>query len=130
MISKLDNESKALLEQGGTVSSEASVEEERRAEHALVIDCIRDVAITVPLAVALWVGLVALALRGKDPDWGAWLGMAAGIGVLAGLFFGTWIAFVRNAPRLQKIDVRPVNDAHGRAAERGRHSDRQRSRAA
>jgi hypothetical protein len=116
MISELDNGSKELLEQ------------ERRAEHALLIDCIRDVAITVPLTVALWVGLIALAVGRKDPDWGAWLGMAAGIGVLAGLFFGVWIAFVRNADHLQKIDTRAVNGAQGPAAGRGRQGDRQRSR--
>jgi hypothetical protein len=56
--------------------------------------------------------------------------MAAGIGVLAGLFFGVWIAFVRNAAQLQKTDTRAVNDRHGLAAERGRQGDRQRSRQA
>jgi hypothetical protein len=118
MVSEIVNESKEL------------VDEERRAEHALFIDCIRDVVITVPVTVAFWVGLVALAVGRKEPDWGAWLGMAAGIGVLAGLFFGVWIAFVRNAAQLQKTDTRAVNDRHGLAAERGRQGDRQRSRQA
>ena len=130
MISELDNDSKALLiERERTISSEEPVEEEGRAEHALFIDCVRDVAITVPLTIALWVGLVALAVGRQDPNWGAWLAMAVGIGTLAGVFFGVWIAFVRNAPLLQKIDTRLVNDAHG-VDGRGRHSERQDSRPA
>jgi hypothetical protein len=130
MTSQVDNDSKALVvEQGRAISSEESVEEEGRAEHALFVDCVRDVAITVPLTIALWVGLVALAVRHQDPDWGAWLAMAVGIGTLAGIFFGVWIAFVRNAPLLQKIDTRVVNDAH-RLDLRGRQSQRQSSRTA
>src|SRR5437879_5482626 len=105
MISELNNDSKALfIEHERTISSEEPVAEEGRAEHTLFIDCVRDVAITVPLTIALWVGLVALAVRRQDPDWAAWLAMAVGIGTLAGIFFGVWIAFVRNAPLLQKID--------------------------
>ena len=98
-------QAKPVAREGTALSEAPAVEQELRAEHTLVIDSIRDVALTVPVTIALMVGIVVLAVRHQDPDWGAWLPMAVGIGAWAGLFFGLWIAFVRNAERLQKIDT-------------------------
>jgi hypothetical protein len=87
-----------------TLAFEQALEEERGAERALVRAIIKDVAICVPVAIPIFVGVIALALRSQDPRWGAWLGMAVGIGVLAGLFFGVWAAFVTKAHLLDEID--------------------------
>jgi threonine/homoserine/homoserine lactone efflux protein len=54
---------------------------------------IKSVALSVPLAIAFFVGLVALAVRNQHPDWNAWISMAAGIGVIAGVFFGLLLGF-------------------------------------
>ncbi len=55
---------------------------------------IRVAAITIPLFVAVWVGIVALAISFSDVGYGPALGMAAGVGVLAGVFWASWYAFV------------------------------------
>ena len=93
-----------VLAKPGTVAFEEALEDERRAERALVRAIIKDVAICVPVAIPIYVGLIALALRGRHPSWGAWLGMGAGLGVLAGLFFGVWAAFVTKAHLLDEAD--------------------------
>ena len=54
---------------------------------------IKSIAVSVPLAIAIFVGLVALAVRNQQPDWNAWISMAAGIGVIAGVFFGLLMGF-------------------------------------
>ncbi len=63
------------------------------AEQAMRATIIKSVAVSVPLAVAIFVGMVALALRNQQPDWNAYLAMAAGIGVIAGAFFGLLMGF-------------------------------------
>jgi threonine/homoserine/homoserine lactone efflux protein len=54
---------------------------------------IKSVAVSVPVAIAFFVGLVALAVHNQQPDWNAWLSMAVGIGVIAGVFFGLLLGF-------------------------------------
>jgi hypothetical protein len=93
-----------VLAKPGTVALETALEEERSAERALVRAIIKDVAFCVPVTISICVGLIALALRGQHPVWGVWLGMAAGIGVLVGLFFGVWAAFVTKARLLDEVD--------------------------
>ncbi|HEY5170370.1 MAG TPA: hypothetical protein VIK54_01460 [Acidimicrobiia bacterium] len=58
---------------------------------------ITSVAVSVPIVIALFVGLVALAIHNQQPDWNAWLAMAAGIGVIAGVFAGLLAGFVRTS---------------------------------
>ena len=65
----------------------------RTAEEAMRATVIKSVLISVPLMIAIFVGLVALALHNQDPNWGAVLVMAAGIGVIAGVFFGLLMGF-------------------------------------
>jgi Na+/H+ antiporter NhaC len=55
--------------------------------------------VSVPLMILIFVGLVALALRGRSPNWPAYLSMAVGVGLLNGLFFGVLVGFVRSAHR-------------------------------
>lgn len=56
---------------------------------------ITSVAVSVPIVIAFFVGLVALAVHNQQPDWNAWLSMAAGIGLIAGVFAGLLAGFVR-----------------------------------
>jgi hypothetical protein len=71
----------------------ASNRKQRSAEEAMRATIIKSVAVSVPLAIAIFVGMVALALRNQQPDWTAYLAMAAGIGVIAGVFFGLLMGF-------------------------------------
>lgn len=65
----------------------------RSPEAAMKATVIKSVAVSVPVAIAIFVGMVALAVHNQDPDWGADLAMAAGIGVIAGVFFGLLMGF-------------------------------------
>jgi hypothetical protein len=79
---------------------------EEAAERALARAMLKSLLIAVPVMIAFWVILVAVAVRQEDPDWGSWLGMGAAIGVLAGVFFGTWMGFVAKTHALDDIDQR------------------------
>jgi threonine/homoserine/homoserine lactone efflux protein len=63
------------------------------AEEKMRTTVIKSVAVSVPLAIVFFVGLVALAVRNQQPDWNAWISMAVGIGVIAGVFFGLLLGF-------------------------------------
>lgn len=71
----------------------ASPRKPRSAEEAMRATIVKSVVVSVPVAVAIFVGMVALALRNQQPDWAAYLTMAAGIGVIAGVFFGLLMGF-------------------------------------
>lgn len=62
-------------------------------EAAMRKTVIKSVAVSVPLFIGIFVGLVALALHNDNPDWNAYLWMAAGIGTVAGVFFGLLMGF-------------------------------------
>lgn len=67
-------------------------EEGRLARHI-----VRSLLVTVPVSVGLWVGLIALAITIAKAGYAAPIAMAAGVGVLAGVFWGTWLGFVLDA---------------------------------
>jgi len=91
----------------GHTTADDAVRRERRAigdlvpkrspEHQAQRTIVRSVAVAVPLVVASFIGIVALALRDQQPDWSAWLAMAAAVGVIAGVFAGTLAGFVRTS---------------------------------
>jgi membrane protein implicated in regulation of membrane protease activity len=56
-------------------------------------------ALAIPLFVAFWVGVVALAVTFTSVAYEAPLAMAAGVGVLAGIFWASWYGFVTFAHR-------------------------------
>jgi len=76
----------------------ASVAQESSPEVAVRRAMVKSIAISVPAAIVTFVGLVALAFRGESPNWAGWLAMAAGVGVLAGVFFGALAGFIRSVP--------------------------------
>ena len=67
------------------------------AEEKMRTTIIKSLAVSVPVAIGVFVGLIALAVRNQQPDWNAWLSMAVGIGVLAGVFFGLLAGFMRTS---------------------------------
>jgi hypothetical protein len=83
------------------------------AEARLARHIIRSLLVTVPLMVALWVGLVALAVSFTTSRYAGPIAMAAAVGVLAGIFWGTWLGFVLDS----------LDEEHARAATRaGNHA--------
>lgn len=63
-------------------------------------------AVTVPACIVLGIGMVAVALALSDTStgWIAPLSMAAGIGALAGLFFGVWAGIVLSTGDIEVLD--------------------------
>jgi hypothetical protein len=59
---------------------DAALQKEVLAERSLLRHVLRGIAVAVPVSVVIWVGLIALAVGNKHPDWAVWLAMATGIG--------------------------------------------------
>lgn len=70
------------------------VPSERSPQDVFQRTIIKAVAISVPVSIAFFVGLVALAVARQHPNWTGMMAMAAGLGLLAGVFFGLLAAFV------------------------------------
>jgi hypothetical protein len=105
------------------MTSTTRVQRPAVAERVLVRSVVKGMATAIPLIVACLMALVAIAIGGQHPRWGAWLGMAASVGVLAGVFFGAWAGFVVSAHALDDADV-PAGyiGGHGHPpARRSRH---------
>lgn len=64
-------------------------------------------AIGVPVCALVWMGLVALALTMTDTDWPMLpsVGMAAVVGVFAGMFLGGWAGVTARAEQLDEAEL-------------------------
>lgn len=81
--------------------------EELGAEHKLARAIVIGVVVAIPISIGVWVGLVAFAVSRTGASLGGPLAMAAGIGVLSGLFFGTWAGFVATTHAFEEFDRHP-----------------------
>ena len=94
---------------GATVSAEALLV--RRIRSGLIVG--------IPVCIVILVGMIALALALSGADsYAVPLAMAAGIGILAGMFFGVWGAFVLTTRDIEILDHQAL-----------RHRDEERARA-
>ena len=75
-------------ERSSLETNESLAIDEEATERALARAIVKSMLISVPLMIAFWVPLIAVAVSYKDLHWGSWLGVARGTGVLAGVFFG------------------------------------------
>ena len=84
--------------------------EEARAEGAVFRDAILGAIIGVIVCVPLWVGLVLIALRDANTALLPLAAMAAGVGVLAGIFVGGWAGTLVGSTTLEQFERehRPV----------------------
>jgi predicted ABC-type sugar transport system permease subunit len=71
--------------------------EQPPAEEALRLGIIKGILVGVPLSIGFFLGMVAIAVHNQHPNWTAMLSMAAGLGLLAGVFFGVLVGFMRTA---------------------------------
>jgi hypothetical protein len=75
------------------------------AEHELLVATVKASLVAVPICVVIWLGLVALALAiAGSGNFVVVLPMAGGIGIVAGVFFGGWAAFLAKAHLLDEVD--------------------------
>lgn len=84
--------------------AESDLAKELAAEHGLMRAIVIGTLIATPVCIAVWMGLIALALRGSDAGLVGPLAMGAGIGVLTGLLFGTWAGFVSKTHAFEELD--------------------------
>jgi hypothetical protein len=82
----------------------------RAAERTLLHHIILGVAIATPVCIGIWVGLIALAVR-HSAHMAPPIGMAVGIGVLNGVFFGTWAGFVADNDTFDELEHIADTDA-------------------
>ena len=82
----------------------AETEAEARAENGVFRDAAIGAAIGVVVFVPLYAGLVWLALRSHGTPMVAPVLMAAGVGVLAGVFLGGWSGTLVGATKLEKFE--------------------------
>ncbi len=88
----------------------APLEEARAAERELLAATIRYSLYAIPICVAVWIGIVSIALALADSgSFAVALPVAGGIGVIAGAFFGAWAAFLAKADRLEEADRRALH---------------------
>ena len=109
-------------------TADHAFEEELQAERGLGRAIIIGVLVAVPINVGVWVGLVAFAVSRSGSALGGPIAMAVGVGVLSGLFFGSWAAFVAKTHLFEELDrnVDPRNGSSGADApdSSGRSSNR------
>ena len=96
-------------------TADHAFEEELQAEHGLGRAIIISVLVAVPINVGVWVGLVAFAVSRSGSALGGPIAMAVCVGVLSGLFFGTWAAFVAKTHLFEELD-RKVDPRGGSSA--------------
>ena len=104
-----DNAEMELAGSEVLVPFDDALQETLAAEKSLWRSLIWGILIAIPICCVIWIGLVALAVGGKDPDWGAWIGMGILVGAFAGAFFGGWAAFTAKAHLLDEVDDRAAH---------------------
>jgi hypothetical protein len=81
-----------------------TLDEERAVERALWLHVFKASLVAIPICVAIWVGLVALAIADTNEALLPPLAIGAVIGVIAGVFFGGWAGFLAKAHTLDELD--------------------------
>jgi hypothetical protein len=102
-------------------TADHSSEDELQAEHELGRAIVIGVLVAVPINVAFWIGLVGFAVSRSGSPLGGPIAMAVVVGVLSGLFFGTWAAFVSKTHLFEEMD-RNVDSGGGSAGADARNS--------
>jgi hypothetical protein len=106
-----DNAEMELAGSEVLVPHDRAIEETLAAERSLWRAVMWGIIIAIPVCIVIWIAIIALAVGGKDPDWGAWIGIGIVVGVIAGAFFGGWAAFTAKSHLLDDVDERAAH--HG-----------------
>ena len=95
------------IEVVGPAQVPSRLEQARAAERDLLVTTVKASLVAIPICVVIWVGMVSIALAlAHSGNFLIALPMAGGVGVLAGVFFGTWAAFLAKAHALDELDRR------------------------
>jgi fatty acid desaturase len=89
---------------GATMSQfEASLEAEHDAERDLLKSLARSIVLTLPVTIAIFVFIAAVAISDKA-EWYVWLGLGVGLGVIGALLMGSLAGATINAHKLDAVD--------------------------
>jgi hypothetical protein len=86
----------APVESGG-------LERQLAAEHTMVRSIMLGILVALPITITVAIGMVGLAISDKE-SWYVWVGLGAGIGAYAALFFGTWGGVVYSTHVFDELD--------------------------
>jgi hypothetical protein len=73
-----------------------------RAEHAMIRVSIVGFLVSLPIAIAALVGMMAVAIGDSQP-WYVWIGLGVGMGVYAAGFLGATAGLLLSARKLNRI---------------------------
>jgi len=95
------------IEVASQVAVPSRLERAQAAERDMLVTTVTASLVAIPICVVIWLGLVSLALAFADSgNFLVVLPMAGGVGVVAGVFFGGWAAFLMKAHALDELDRR------------------------
>jgi hypothetical protein len=82
---------------------EASLAAEHDAERDLLKSLARSIVLTMPVTIAIFVFIAAVAISDKA-EWYVWLGLGVGLGVIGALLMGSLAGATINAHKLDDVD--------------------------
>jgi hypothetical protein len=95
------------IEVPGQAQVPSRLERAQAAERDLMVTAVKASLIAIPICVVIWLGMVSIALAlAHSGNFLVVLPMAGGVGVVAGVFFGGWAAFLAKAHALDELDRR------------------------
>ena len=81
------------------------LERAHAVERTLMVRVVRASLVAVPICVVIWLGIVAVALAlAGSGNFEVALPVGGGVGIVAGVFFGMWWAFLCTADEFEELD--------------------------
>jgi hypothetical protein len=93
----------AVADGAATSRFEASLQAEHEAERHLLKALVRSILLTLPVTIAIFVLITAVAISDKT-EWYVWLGLGVGLGVIGAFLMGSLAGATINAHKLDEVD--------------------------
>ena len=88
----------------------ADFERQLAAERTMLRSVMVGILIALPITIGLAIGMMGLAISDKA-SWYVWVGLGAGIGAYAALFFGTWGGVVYSMHEFDELDEEAMHSS-------------------
>jgi len=92
-----------------------ALERQLEAERTMVRSIVLGIFAAAPITIVLAIGMMALAISDKEP-WYVWIGLGAGIGAYAALFFGMFAGVALSTHRFDELDEEASHPGHASSA--------------
>jgi hypothetical protein len=95
------------IDVAGQAQVPSRLKQAQAAERDLLVTAVKASLVAIPICVVIWLALVSIALAfAHSGNFLVVLPMAGGVGIVAGVFFGGWAAFLMKAHALDELDRR------------------------